>query len=63
MRWVDGKIAELKGTAPAPGDPNTPYFPDDTDLSTLSQVVLDAEMARLEKLVESAVKSWLTPPR
>jgi hypothetical protein len=53
VRWVDGKIAELKGTAPAPGDPNTPYFPDDTDLSTLSQVVLDAEMARLEKLVSA----------
>jgi hypothetical protein len=53
VRWVDGKIAELKGTAPVPSDPNTPYFPDDTDLSTLSQAVLDAEMARLEKLVSA----------
>jgi hypothetical protein len=53
VNWVDGKIAELKGTAPAPGDPNMPYFPDGTDLSTLSQAVLEAEMARLEKLVSA----------
>jgi hypothetical protein len=53
VKWVDGKIADLKGTAPAPGDANTPYFPDDTDLSTLSQAVLEAEMARLEKLVSA----------
>ena len=53
VKWVDGKIAELKGTAPAPGDPNKPYFPDDADLSTLSQAVLEAEMARLEKLVSA----------
>jgi hypothetical protein len=53
VKWVDGKIAELKGTATAPGDPNTPYFQDDTDLSTLSQAVLEAEMARLEKLVSA----------
>jgi predicted ATPase len=53
VKWVDGKIAELKGTPPAPGDPNTAFFPDDTDLSTLSQAVLEAEMTRLEKLVSS----------
>jgi hypothetical protein len=53
LNWVDGKIAELKGATPIPGDPNTPYFPDDTDLSTLSQAVLEAEMARLEKLVSA----------
>lgn len=53
VKWVDDKIAELKGTAPAPGDPNKPFFPDDTDLSTLSQAVLEAEMARLEKLVSA----------
>lgn len=53
VKWVDGKIAALKGTTPVLGDPNTPYFPDDTDLSTLSQAVLDAEMARLEKLVSA----------
>jgi len=53
VRWVDGEIAKLKGTAPAPVDPNTPYFPDDTDLSLLSQALLEAEMARLEKLVSA----------
>jgi hypothetical protein len=53
VRWVDGEIAKLRGTAPTPGDPNTPYFPNDTDLSTLSQGVLEAEMARLEKLVSA----------
>ena len=59
VKWVDGKIAELKGTAPAPGDPNTPYFADDTDLTTLSQAVLDVEMARLEKLVSADKETQL----
>jgi len=36
-----------------PGDPNKPYFPDDTDLSKLSQAMLDSEMSRLEKLVSA----------
>lgn len=53
VRWVDGEIAKLKGTAPAAGDLNTPYFPDDTDLSALSQAMLEAEMSRLEKLVSA----------
>jgi hypothetical protein len=53
VRWVDGKIGELKGTPPPPGDPNSPYFADETDLNTLSQAVLEAEMARLEKLVSA----------
>jgi len=53
VKWVDGEIAKLKGTPPAAGDPNTPYFRDDTDLNTMSQAVLEAEMARLEKLVSA----------
>ncbi|MER9215853.1 AAA family ATPase [Mesorhizobium sp. M0663] len=53
VKWVDGEIAKLKGSPPAPSDPNTPYFRDDADLSTLSQAVLEAEMARLEKLVSA----------
>lgn len=53
VKWVDGEIAGLKGTAPEAGDPNTPCFPDDTDLGTLPQAVLEAEMARLEKLVSA----------
>lgn len=53
VKLVDGKIAELKGTSPTPGEQNTPYFPDDTALSTLSQALLEAEMARLEKFVSA----------
>jgi len=53
IKWVDGKLSELKGTPPVPRDGNTPFFADDTDLSTLSQAMLDAEMARLEKLVSA----------
>lgn len=53
VRWVDDEITKLKGTAPAPAGPDMPYFPDDTDLSTLSQALLEAEMARLEKLVSA----------
>ena len=51
IKRVVGEIAKLKGTPPPSGDPNTPLFPDDVDLSVLSQAVLEAEMARLEKLV------------
>lgn len=53
VKWVDGEIAKLKGSTPAASDPNTPYFRDDADLSTLSQAVLEAEMGRLEKLVSA----------
>jgi hypothetical protein len=53
VNWVDGKIAELKGTPPARRDPDTPCFPDGADLGTLSQALLEAEMARLEKLVSA----------
>lgn len=53
MKWVDEEIAKLKGTAPPPCNPNTAYFPDNTDLTTLTQAVLEAEMARLEKLVNA----------
>ena len=53
VNWVDGEIAKLKGTPPAPANPTTPYFPDETDLTTLPQAVLEAEMARLEKLVSA----------
>lgn len=53
VAWVNGKIDDIKGIPPAVGDPNTPYFADDADLSTLSQAVLEAEMGRLEKLVSA----------
>lgn len=59
VKWVDGKIIELKGTPPPSGDPKTPLFSDDTDLKTLSQWVLEAEMARLEKLVSADTETQL----
>lgn len=53
VKWVDDEIGKLKGAVPPPGDPNFAYFSDNIDLSTLTQAVLDAEMARLEKLVNA----------
>ncbi|WP_369810899.1 TrlF family AAA-like ATPase [Marinobacter salarius] len=53
VKYVDREISKLKGTAPPLGDANTAYFPDDTDLGTLTQALLEAEMARLEKLVSA----------
>nr|WP_026600331.1 hypothetical protein [Methylomonas sp. 11b] len=53
VKWVDSEISKLKGTVPPLGDPNAPYFPDDTDLSKLTQAILLAEMERLEKLVNA----------
>ena len=53
VKWVDGEIAKLKGTKPPPGDPNIAYFPDDTDLSALTLALLEAEMVRLERLVNA----------
>lgn len=42
IKWADGKIAELKGSPPAPlDDPKCAYFPDDADLKNLPQVVLE----------------------
>ena len=53
VKWVDGRIRELKGSAPPSGPGNAPLFEADADLSALSQAVLEAEMARLEKLVSA----------
>ena len=54
IRWADGKIAELKGTPPAPLETSkVPHFPHDADLTKLSQAILEAEMARLETLVSA----------
>jgi len=53
VKWVDGEINKLKGIAPPPGAPNTPYFPESTDLRKLTLSLLEAEMARLEKLVNA----------
>ena len=53
IKWVDEEIAKLKGTPPLPSDPSKPLFSGDADLSLLSQAVLEAEMARLERLVSA----------
>ena len=51
IEWVDGVIASLKGVAPTPGDTSAPFIADDANLSAITLAVLEAEMARLEKLV------------
>lgn len=53
IKWVDGEIAKLKGTTPQPGGLNTAYVSEDSDISILTQAVLEAEMGRLEKLVNA----------
>lgn len=59
VKWVDDKIIELKGKPPPSGDPKIPLFSNDIDLKALSQCVLEAEMARLEKLVSADTKTQL----
>lgn len=53
LKWVNERISTVKGTPPGKGKPDTPYFADDVDLSTLSLAMLEAEMARLETLVNA----------
>lgn len=53
LKWVDGKIDNLKGKAPAAVKPDLPLFADDSDLEQLTLAELEAEMARLAKLVNA----------
>ena len=53
IKWVDKRIAELKGTPPGTTDENMPYIADDVDLGVVSLAVLEAEMQRVEKLVST----------
>ncbi|MFY3152119.1 TrlF family AAA-like ATPase [Achromobacter xylosoxidans] len=53
VAWADKKIAELTGPEVSPVDPNTPLFPDEADLTTLTLNTLQAEMIRLEALVSA----------
>lgn len=53
LEAIELKIAQLKGTPPIVGDPSISYLPEEQDLSSLSQAILEAEMARLEKLVSA----------
>ena len=52
LRAVDAKLAALKGTAPVAKE-NEPYIALDADLETIPLAVLEAEIARLEKLVSA----------
>ena len=51
LKWTDAEIEGLRGKEPPMGGPETPLFPENADLSTLSLALLEAEMARLERLV------------
>jgi energy-coupling factor transporter ATP-binding protein EcfA2 len=53
VKWVDGKISELKGMTPPPRGEDDPFFSDDTDVGALPLATLEAEMHRLEKLVNA----------
>lgn len=53
IKLVDNKISELKGQCPESKDVANPFFADNVDLSSLSLATLEAEMARLEKLVNA----------
>ena len=53
LKWADGKVAELKGVQRPQGDPGTPLVAADADLEKMPLAVLEAEMARLEKLVSA----------
>ena len=54
VAWADSEIELLKGAAPPDGaTPSTPVIARDAELGMLSLAVLQAEMARLEKLVSA----------
>jgi hypothetical protein len=53
VAWADQQIALLTGPPVSPGDPNTPLFPENADLSKLTLNMLLAEMTRLEALVSA----------
>lgn len=53
LREVDSEMTTLKGIAPESGDINTPYFPEDADLRTLTKAMLEAEKTRIEKLIST----------
>jgi len=50
VAWADGKVRELNGVPPVPGDPNVPLIADTADITTLPLAPIAAEMTRLEAL-------------
>jgi energy-coupling factor transporter ATP-binding protein EcfA2 len=58
VKWADGELAKIKGVPPAEkNDLSEPYFVDDIEIDTLSLSILEAEMGRLEKLVNADKES------
>ena len=53
IKWVDGKMAELVGSTPARETEETPYVAEDEDLKGVRLAMLDAEIARLEGLLNA----------
>ena len=52
IQWADKEIEKLRGIPPAPNeDVKVPYILDTADLAEVSLAVLEAEMARIEKLI------------
>ena len=53
VKWVDGKLGELMGTAPQRPTEESPYVAEDEDLKEVKLSVLEAEIARLEGLLNA----------
>ena len=53
ISWVDGKIEELEGSPPAAKSEDSPHIADDEDLAEVKLATLDAEIARLEGLLNA----------
>ena len=53
MSWVDGKIVELEGRPPSVKLDDSPYIGDDEDLKEVKLTTLEAEVARIEGLLNA----------
>ena len=53
INWADQKIAELTGNRPAETADGTPYVSETADLSQIKLAILDAEIERLEGLLNA----------
>ena len=53
IKWVDGKMAELVGSPPTRKTEKSPYVAEDEDLNGVRLATLDAEIVRLEGLLNA----------
>lgn len=51
--WVDGKIVELEGSPPPAKSDDSPYIADDEDVKKVKLCTLEAEIARIEGLLNA----------